>query len=93
MKRQFLGLFLLICGLLTVSPAVSLQASQKADGGTAVTLGPKDGTDLPPTDLDRVKVGDIAPDFTLENLDSQPVTLSQFRGKQNVLLILYRGYW
>ena len=29
-------------------------------------LGPKDGADLGPFDLDRVKVGDPAPDFTLE---------------------------
>lgn len=33
-----------------------------------------------------LKVGDIAPDFTLFNQDAQPVSLSQFRGRNVVLL-------
>ena len=56
-------------------------------------LGPKDGVDLKPTDLDRVKVGDQAPDFTLENSDKQRISLSDFRGKKNVLLYFSRGHW
>jgi peroxiredoxin len=38
-------------------------------------------------------VGDPAPDFTLEALSGPPITLSQYRGKQNVILVFYRGYW
>ena len=34
-------------------------------------LGPKDRTGLPPTDLQRIAVGDEAPDFTLENIDGR----------------------
>lgn len=56
-------------------------------------LGPKDGADLTPTDLDRVKVGQPAPDFTLENLGGTKITLSDFRGKKNVVLVFYRGHW
>ena len=56
-------------------------------------MGPKDGTHLPPTDLERVKVGDAAPDFTLENMDGQPVTLSEVYRKKAVVLVFYRGYW
>lgn len=56
-------------------------------------LGPVDGRDLPPADLERVKVGDVAPDFTLENVDGRPVTLSSLRGKKKVALVFYRGYW
>jgi cytochrome oxidase Cu insertion factor (SCO1/SenC/PrrC family) len=56
-------------------------------------LGPKDGTNLTPTDLERVKVGDTAPDFTLENMDENRITLSQFRGKKNAILVFYRGHW
>jgi len=56
-------------------------------------LGPKDGANLTPTDLDRVKVGDTAPDFTLENLDEKSISLSEFRGKKNVVLVFYRGHW
>jgi cytochrome oxidase Cu insertion factor (SCO1/SenC/PrrC family) len=58
-----------------------------------ITLGPKDGLDLPPADLDRVKAGSLAPDFTLESKDGHAVTLSDFRGKKNVILVFYRGHW
>jgi cytochrome oxidase Cu insertion factor (SCO1/SenC/PrrC family) len=40
-----------------------------------------------------VKVGDTAPDFTLEDQDGQKVTLSDNRGKRPVVLVFYRGYW
>lgn len=56
-------------------------------------LGPKDGGNLSATDLDRVKVGQTAPDFTLENFDGKAVALSDFRGKKNVVLVFYRGQW
>ena len=56
-------------------------------------LGPKDGAGLPPADLNRIKVGEAAPDFTLEDQDGKPVTLSAYRGQQSVVLVFYRGYW
>jgi cytochrome oxidase Cu insertion factor (SCO1/SenC/PrrC family) len=56
-------------------------------------LGPKDGPDLAPTDLNRVKVGQPAPDFSLEAADGKAIRLSDFRGKKNVVLVFYRGYW
>jgi hypothetical protein len=59
----------------------------------ALTLGPADGFDLPATDLQRVAVGSMAPDFTLLSLDGDPVTLSSFRGSRDVILVFYRGHW
>jgi len=56
-------------------------------------LGPKDGRDLPPADLNRVQIGQPAPDFTLEAAGGQAVTLSQFRGSKRVVLVFYRGQW
>jgi cytochrome oxidase Cu insertion factor (SCO1/SenC/PrrC family) len=56
-------------------------------------LGPKDGENLQPTDLERVKVGDTAPDFTLENLDGRRISLNDFRNKNDVVLVFYRGQW
>lgn len=56
-------------------------------------LGPKDGANLPPTDLERVKIGDTAPDFTLENMDGRRITLSQVYPNRNVVLVFYRGQW
>jgi AhpC/TSA family len=58
-----------------------------------VVLGPVDGRDLPGVDLDRVQVGQSAPDFTLASLAGPPVTLSAFRGSKNVVLVFYRGHW
>ena len=56
-------------------------------------LGPVDGRDLPAVDLDRVQVGDTAPDFSLESYDGNVVTLSDFRGRKDVVLVFFRGHW
>ncbi len=40
-----------------------------------------------------VAVGEFAPDFTLEDLHQNKVTLSDARGKSPVVLVFYRGYW
>lgn len=36
-----------------------------------------------------VEVGQMAPDFTLKNQHGEEVTLSDFRGKKNVVLVFY----
>ena len=45
-------------------------------------LGPKDGADLAPTDLNRIKVGQAAPDFTLEDAEGKAVTLSSSKARK-----------
>lgn len=77
---------LLMVSFLLLFPAL-------LSGQRRPALGPADGPSDPPTDLDRVKVGDLAPDFTLESLDGRYITLSGFRGRKNVVLVFYRGYW
>lgn len=62
-------------------------------GPADTPLGPADGRDLPPADLERVKIGAPAPDFTLQDMDGRRVTLSQFRSQKKVVLVFYRGYW
>jgi len=37
----------------------------------------------------KIKVGDMAPDFTLEDQNGNKVSLHQFRGKKNVALAFY----
>lgn len=38
-----------------------------------------------------VKLGEIAPDFTAITNSGQEITLSDYRGKQNVVLVMYPG--
>ena len=59
----------------------------------APDLGPVDGHDLDPIALDRVSVGDVAPDFALRALDGEIIRLSDYRGSQRVVLVFYRGHW
>ena len=40
-----------------------------------------------------VGVGEVAPDFTLEDENGNKVRLSEARGKSPVVLVFYRGYW
>jgi cytochrome oxidase Cu insertion factor (SCO1/SenC/PrrC family) len=37
----------------------------------------------------HLKVGDVAPQFTLPDQNRKPVELSDFRGKKNVILAFY----
>lgn len=37
----------------------------------------------------HLKVGDAAPDFKLSSTGEKPVTLSEFKGKKNVILAFF----
>ena len=50
------------------------------------TATPRPQPQMPKTHL---KVGDLAPDFTLPDTKGQPVKLSDYRGKKNVVLAFY----
>ena len=52
-----------------------------------------DDSTLAATDLERVQKGTVAPDFTLESLNGERITLSDYRETKNVILVFYRGYW
>ncbi len=59
----------------------------------SVALGPVDGHGLPGIDLERVTVGEEAPDFSLRALSGDVITLSDYRDEKNVVLVFYRGHW
>jgi cytochrome oxidase Cu insertion factor (SCO1/SenC/PrrC family) len=40
-----------------------------------------------------IAVGEVSPDFTLEDQNGNKITLSATRGKSPVVLVFYRGYW
>lgn len=56
-------------------------------------LGPKEPATQPATEIERIKVGQAAPDFTLEDSDGKAISLSELRGTKSVVLVFYRGYW
>lgn len=78
---------------LSLGAVLALAGARAAQAQGTPALGPRDGPTDPPTDLGRVKLGDPAPDFTLESLDGRRVTLSSYRGAKNVVLVFYRGHW
>jgi peroxiredoxin len=42
--------------------------------------------------MPKVALNTQAPDFTLNNFKGQPVSLSDFSGKEHVLLVFNRGF-
>ncbi len=75
--------------LAVTTPALSGVAHAQAPA----MLGPVDGKEMEPTDIERVAVGAMAPDFSLAKFGGGTTTLSSMRGKKNVVLVFYRGYW
>ena len=45
--------------------------------------------DQPAPPTPTVKVGDVAPDFTLQDQNGNKVSLHEFKGKKNVALAFY----
>ncbi len=84
-----------IIGLLAITAAVvGVGLVVMRGGGEAEpVLGPVDGLDLPGIELERVVVGTEAPDFSLRALSGDVITLSDYRGNKNVVLVFYRGHW
>ncbi len=49
---------------------------------------------LKPIDsLSKLKVGDVAPDFTLPSIHKGPISLSRYRGKKNVVISFVPAAW
>jgi peroxiredoxin len=75
--------------MLTLSVPAWSQTHSEAYKDNIYQTGP-----LRPTDsVLRVKAGDPAPDFTLPAVSGGKVTLSQYRGKKNVVLSFVPAAW
>ena len=87
MKSNTKLLFTLVASmLLTISSAFS-QSGQSTT--KTYSLGK-----LKPTDSQlKVKSGDLAPNFTLPSVSGKKITLSQYRGKKNVVLSFVPAAW
>jgi mycoredoxin-dependent peroxiredoxin len=42
--------------------------------------------------MSQVEINSAAPDFTLTDLDGKKVSLSDFRGSKNVVIVFNRGF-
>jgi cytochrome oxidase Cu insertion factor (SCO1/SenC/PrrC family) len=74
MKRNVLALAPL-AGLLLLMPLAGHSRAPAQANDTMATTS--------------LKVGDLAPDFTLPSDQNKPVKLSDYRGKKNVILAFY----
>ncbi len=84
MKRLFF--FILLAGL--VLPMAAFAGSQ-AYGDKIYDPGM-----LKPVDSRlRVSTGEVAPDFTLRSISGNTITLSQYKGKKNVLISFVPAAW
>ena len=94
MKRISLAATLLVW-LLLFSPACQRAAQPCPDASSAGVTNSSNATktsaesQTPSAPQTQLKVGDTAPDFTLNDTEGQPVKLSDLRGKKNVVLAFY----
>ncbi len=71
----------LVLAALLVGPAAALAASEKMPEASA---GDPAGA---------VRVGEPAPDFTLQSSGGDTYTLADRQGDRNVVLVFFRGTW
>lgn len=72
--------------------ATSILLSLALSLGGLAAMAQEQKPAAPPAEPLKINVGDVAPDFTLLHFDGQkiqPVTLSDFRGKKNVIVAFY----
>ncbi len=90
MKRAFCtGIFLAMAALVMNPPLVMAQTKSEAFKDNIYNTG----TLKPRDSVLKVKVGQKAPDFTLPAVAGGKVTLSQYRGKKNVVLSFVPAAW
>lgn len=82
MARQTSELRIALTTVLVAS--LSYAACQRSSESSSEELKPR---------TSAVQIGDMAPDFTLEDQHNQKATLSSARGSVPSVLVFYRGYW
>ena len=78
MNLRVVGAITLIIG--SISCTTKLDSSSPSDGN----LKPRESP---------IAVGEMAPDFTLEDQNNRKVALSSARGSTPTVLVFYRGNW
>jgi peroxiredoxin len=90
MKKKNIVILNLLLGILmmfvSIPMAFAISDAYKGNIYQVGTLKPIDS-------VPKVKVGQPAPDFTLPSISGENVSLSQFRGKRNVVLSFVPAAW
>jgi peroxiredoxin len=90
MEKRRLNHLILIVGVQSVFVLTSMAFGlSDAYKGNIYQVGTLKSTDS----VLKVKVGDHAPDFKLSSVSGEKVSLSQFRGKKNVVLSFVPAAW
>ena len=88
--------------MLSASVALAVAAAAACSGGEAKsgpareTPGPAPGASAPPPAAPAVSAPAFGPgvhDFTLPTSLGGPVSLREYLGQKNVVLVFYRGFW
>ncbi len=89
MRKRIPELLALLFMLSLMSQACQRAGQPAGNSGTSnATPGNANGGPPAPPKT-SLKVGDAAPDFTLNDTNGTPVRLADFRGKKNVVLAFY----
>ena len=87
MKKLFLvSIFIYAFVILLITPVFGGSAAFKDNIYNPGQLKPIDSTL-------KVKIGDLAPDFTLPSVSGEEITLSQFTGKKHVVISFVPAAW
>ena len=85
-----LAAFLVVISLLSLACQRAAQpGGNSSAANTAGSNSAQQNGQPPAPPRTTLKVGDAAPDFTLNDTNGTPVKLSDFRGKKNVVLAFY----
>jgi cytochrome oxidase Cu insertion factor (SCO1/SenC/PrrC family) len=88
--RRERALALFILGLVLVGQGCQRSTQPQGNQASAANATNSNAaSQQPATPETHLKVGDMAPDFTLNDTNGSPVKLSDFRGKKNVALAFY----
>jgi len=78
---------------LALAGALTCSISYSAESGERKELIYQPGQLTPTSSRLNVKVGDLAPDFNLQSLSGKKVSLTEFRGKKNVVISFVPAAW
>ena len=96
--------WLYVAGLAVATMVAALAVTRRRSAGTLTALGVcvlllaassffNFVVARLPAPATALRVGEPAPDFTVDDARGRPVALADYRGRKPVVLVFYRGYW